>query len=329
MQPHEPERNIGSAWMAFWGITFLASILPTISFARANVADVIEPIRYPWGLLPIELLAFRSLSALAPWIPVFVATLFIASLLHRTYRREYFAASSLIAIIYCSFCTAFYAFGWSMHLKERTELSEHEGSESLPRSEGERRYWELPSFASDLTADAWFRNHSASYRSMAEAVDAVGGYEFEANGEISGGLAWFENGRGHIALNPSLTGPSRFSILIFELTNLFQESKHQEVADRVRRGELNNPAAFALFRESIEFDGIRLHHGVLQELQATLRNIPPEMITWISSTARTFAEYQPPLAYEYFKAQAASGHTAHYLNLFEKHRAEFLATEEK
>jgi hypothetical protein len=160
-------------------------------------------------------------------------------------------------------------------------------------------------------------------------VAAAGGYSFEANSEIAGGLSWFENDRGHIALNPSLTGPGRFSILIFELTNLFQESKHQEVAERVRGGELNNPAVFALLRESIEYDGIRLHHKVLQELQATIRTVPPEMITWISSTARTFSDYQPPLAHEYFKAQEASGHTAHYLNLFEKHRAEYLAAQKK
>jgi hypothetical protein len=183
---------------------------------------------------------------------------------------------------------------------------------------------ELPEFSSDQEADQWFRAHSASYRSMAEAADAAGSYTIAPLPDTPGGLAWFENGRGHIGLNPSLTGATRYSILIFELTNLFQERKHQEVADRVRRGELNNPAAFALLREMIEYDGIRLHHKVLLELQPTLGTIPPGMITWISSTAKTFAEYQLPFAYEYLDAQQASGHTAHYLKLFEKHRAEFV-----
>ena len=187
----------------------------------------------------------------------------------------------------------------------------------------------LPEFASDQEADRWFRENSASYRKMAEAADAAGGYTIEPFADTPGGLAWFENGKGHVGLNPVLTGPTRFSILIFEVTNLFQESKHQGVADRVRCGELNNPAAFALWREMIEFDGIRLHQKVLQELEPAIGTIPPGMITWISSTAKTFAEYQPPLAYDYLKAQQASGHTAHYLRLFEKHRAEFLAKDDK
>jgi hypothetical protein len=44
----------------------------------------------------------------------------------------------------------------------------------------------------------------------------------------------------------------------------------------------------------------------------------------VSSTAKSFAAYRLPYAYDYIKAQAASGHTAHYLRLFEKHRAEYL-----
>jgi hypothetical protein len=188
----------------------------------------------------------------------------------------------------------------------------------------------LPGFSSDREADAWFRSHSAYYRVLAEAVDAAGGYDFEVGGpEVLGGLAWFENGRGHIAMNPVLTGAGRYSILIFEVTNLFQERKHQEVADRVRKGELTDPAVFGLLRESIEYDGIHMHFRVLRELQSSLGTIPPEMITWISTTAKTFADYRPPLAYEYLKAQQAGGHTAHYIKLYEKHRAEFLSAKDK
>ena len=46
------------------------------------------------------------------------------------------------------------------------------------------------------------------------------------------------------------------------------------------------------------------------------------MITWASSTATNLAGYELPFAYDYFRAQAASGHTDHYLRLFEKHTAE-------
>ncbi|MCE9611444.1 MAG: hypothetical protein K8R23_14705 [Chthoniobacter sp.] len=79
----------------------------------------------------------------------------------------------------------------------------------------------------------------------------------------------------------------------------------------------------------IEHDGIRLHHRVLQELQPVLGTVPPEMITWLSSTAKTFTDYQVPYAYDYLRAQQASGHTVGYLKLFEKHRAEVLDSQKK
>ncbi len=53
------------------------------------------------------------------------------------------------------------------------------------------------------------------------------------------------------------------------------------------------------------------------------------MITWVSSTAKTFAEYQPPFAYDYIKAQMASGHTEHFTRLFERHRAEYASNVER
>lgn len=182
----------------------------------------------------------------------------------------------------------------------------------------------LPDFESDQQADRWLREHSSSYQSMAEVVDRRGGCTFCRTAETPGGLAYFKDGRGYIELNDALKGPHRVSVLIFEVTNLYQERRHQEVADRVRRGELNNPAAFGLLRESIEYDGLRLHRNVLVDLQPVLGTVPPEMITWASSTAKSFAAYQLPFAYDYLKAQEASGHTAHYLRLFEKHRAEYL-----
>ena len=182
----------------------------------------------------------------------------------------------------------------------------------------------LPDFESDRQADQWLREHSSRYRSMAEGVDRRGGYTIGRAAEAPAGLAYFKDGRGYIELNDALKGAQRVSVLIFEVTNLHQEPRHQEVAERVRQGELNNPAAFGLLREMIEYDGLRLHRDVLVELKPVLGTVPPEMITWASSTAKSFAEYELPYAYDYLKAQAASGHTAHYLGLFEKHRAEYL-----
>jgi hypothetical protein len=188
---------------------------------------------------------------------------------------------------------------------------------------------ELPDFKSDQAADSWLRENSASYKSMAEVLEKSGGYSIEPSSRIPGGLAYYLEGKGRIELSDTLKGAHRVSVLIFEITNLFQERKHREVTDRVRRGELNDALKFGLLRESIEYDGLRLHLKVLVDLKPSLGIIPAEMITWISSNAKTFADYQLPYAYDYLKAQEASGHTAHYLKLFEKHRAEFLEAKEK
>jgi hypothetical protein len=188
---------------------------------------------------------------------------------------------------------------------------------------------ELPVFESDQEADRWLREHCPLYRRFAETVDKRGGYTISRTTEYPGGVAYFKEGRGYIQLNDVLKGAHRVSVLMFEMTNLYQERRHQDVADRVRRGELNNPPVFGLWRESIEYDGLRMHRDMLLELKPALGTIPPAMITWVSSTAKTFAEYQLPYAYDYLKAQEASGHTAHYLRLFEKHRAEYLNSQRK
>ncbi len=182
----------------------------------------------------------------------------------------------------------------------------------------------LPDFESDQEADRWLRAQSPRYRSMAEGVDRNGGYTIGRTTEMPGGVAYFKGGRGYIELNDTVKGAHRVSLLIFELTNLHQEPRHREVTDRVRQGKLNTPAVFALLREAIECDGLRLHYDVLADLQPVLGAVPPAMITWASSNAKSFAAYRPPFVYDYLKAQEASGHTAHYIRLFEKHRAEYL-----
>jgi hypothetical protein len=183
---------------------------------------------------------------------------------------------------------------------------------------------ELPDFASDAEADRWLRERVPAYRRLAAAVDRRGGYSIDRGTASPGGLAFFRDGRGHIELNDALKGARRVSVMIFELTNLFQEPRHQEVADRVRQGKLDSPHVFGLWREMIEYDGLRLHRDVLADLKRVLGAVPPEMVTWVSSTARTYDEYLLPYAYDYLRAQEAGGHTAHYHRLFEKHRAEYL-----
>lgn len=182
----------------------------------------------------------------------------------------------------------------------------------------------FPEFADDLLADRWLREHSGSYRRMAEGVDGRGGYEIRRTAEYPGGVAYTSRGRGYIELNDVLQGPHRVSVLIFEMTNLHQEERHQEVAQRVRIGVLADPMEFALLREMIEYDGLHMHHQVLRELRPHLDRVPAAMMDWICEGATDLATYRPPWAYDYLKAQRASGHTTHYLRLFERHRREFL-----
>ncbi|MCE9611443.1 MAG: hypothetical protein K8R23_14700 [Chthoniobacter sp.] len=95
---------------------------------------------------------------------------------------------------------------------------------------------ELPAFGSDQEADRWFRENSAFYRSMAKVVEAAGGYTIGSTVEWPGGDAYYKDNQGYIKLNDSLKGAHRFSILIFELTHLYQERHHRELTDRVRLG---------------------------------------------------------------------------------------------
>lgn len=180
----------------------------------------------------------------------------------------------------------------------------------------------IPAFTNDAAADTWVREHSPAYRRMAEFVDARWGCDFGLNTNSAGGLAYVENGRGRIDLAATLTGPRRISVLIFEMMNLRQQDRHEEVTAPVRRGEQTDATLFALRREAVEYDALRLHRDVLIELERAVGELPPEMVTWASSTATNVAGYELPYAHDYFKAQAGSGHTQHYYRLFEKHRAE-------
>ena len=180
----------------------------------------------------------------------------------------------------------------------------------------------VPAFSSDAEADRWLRAHSATYRNMAAFVDTRWGCTFGRTDEWSGGLSYVRDGRGHIDLNDALRGAHRVSVLAFEMCNLFYQDRHDEVTRRVVRGELRDPTHFAMLRESVEYDGLRLHRQVLEELEQGTGLLPPEMVTWASSTATNLAGYTLPLAYDYFKAQEAGAHTAHYLRLFEQHAAE-------
>jgi hypothetical protein len=164
----------------------------------------------------------------------------------------------------------------------------------------------VPAFTNDVAADQWLRQQSPSYLRMAQYVDQKWRTEFGVATNSPGGLAYLKDGKGHIDLNETLKGAHRVSVIVFEMTNLYQQERHEEITTPVRRGELQDATKFALLREAVEYDGLRLHREVLAELERTVGELPPEMITWVSSTATNLSSYALPYAYDYFKAQARS-----------------------
>ena len=180
----------------------------------------------------------------------------------------------------------------------------------------------IPAFTNDVATDQWLRKQSPSYLRMAEYVDRKWGTEFGIATNSPGGLAYLKEGKGHIDLNETLKGAHRVSVIVFEMTNLYQQDRHEEITTPVRRGELQDATKFAMLRESVEYDGLRLHREVLVELERVVGELPPEMITWVSCTATNLSTYALPYAYDYFKAQAKGGHTEHYYRLFKRHTAE-------
>jgi hypothetical protein len=173
----------------------------------------------------------------------------------------------------------------------------------------------LPVFSDDLAADQWLRSQSPFYNSMAIDVEQRGGCIFRDWDEPLG-IVVHENGTRYIQLNNGLKGASRLSILIFEMTNAFQDAKHFEVDRRTRIGAIDHAEIFAVRHELIEYDGLRYHRIVLAELENSMGSIPREMLTWINPNLTTLASYSLPLAHEYLESQDRNGHTDHYRRYF-------------
>lgn len=171
----------------------------------------------------------------------------------------------------------------------------------------------LPDFASDLEAHAWLRKHSPYYNTMAEEVEKAGAVSYGILKARAGGLVERGSGGRRILLAKDLKGAHRISVQIFELTNLYQQKRHDAVDERARLGTIKTPEEFGLLHELIEYDGLRYHRFVLAELDAVLEGgIPREMLTWINPELTNLASYELPLALEFVEAQAKGGHTAHY-----------------
>ncbi len=177
---------------------------------------------------------------------------------------------------------------------------------------------DLPDFDSDYAADQWLREHSAYYQKMVAEIEKRTGYTFRRSGEIPAGLLVWESGRMVVEMSNKLSGAKRVSILIFEITNGYQSAKHQEVDAGANSGRITSPREFGILHELVELDGLRHHRAVLEDLDQTIHGIPAAMLEWIVPDLKTLHDYQVPYAYDFLKAQEASGHTGHYHEWFYK-----------
>jgi hypothetical protein len=166
---------------------------------------------------------------------------------------------------------------------------------------------ELPSFANDKDAGAWLRSKSPFYNAMARGVDGRGGYTFRSWDQPRGTVV-HESGTRYIQLNSDLKEGERLSILIFEITNAFQDGKHLEIDQRARTGAIKTAEVFALRHELIEYDGLRYHRDVLSELDKSMGGIPREMLTWINPQLSTLDSYSLPLVHDYLESQEKGTH---------------------
>lgn len=58
-------------WWVVWLVALLTSIAPLWIHYSRNVPAIIEPLRYPWGLLPAHFLIFRWFGEIFHWIAGF------------------------------------------------------------------------------------------------------------------------------------------------------------------------------------------------------------------------------------------------------------------
>ncbi len=175
---------------------------------------------------------------------------------------------------------------------------------------------DLPEFATDIVADRWLREASATYRQMASTVDSRTGYTIRgADCAWRGNVIW-EGGKPVILLDGKLAGPGRVSILIFELTNCFQAPRHQEIDHGAAEASITSPIEFGLLHELVELDGLRMHRTVLEELNSKLGTVPAAMLHQFNPSADKLGDYQIPLAFDFVKSERSSGHTKHYWDWF-------------
>ena len=185
-------------------------------------------------------------------------------------------------------------------------------------------------FKTDAEADKWLSGASTTYATIVKDIEArknLRGYRFASNKEIAcGNVAWV-NGTLEIQLHPKLSGPLRVSVLIFEMANAYRNPEHQEIDRAVDEGYIQTPEEFGLAHEMLEYEAMRFHRAVLQEIEPRTGTLPADFFFLVIPAPPSAEEYRLPRLYTYLKTQRESGHTAHYYRWFHRRRGQQPAPE--
>ena len=68
--------------------------------------------------------------------------------------------------------------------------------------------------------------------------------------------------------------------------------------------------------ELVEYDGLRLHREVLEELEQSLGKLPPAFFFFADEKPGSVAEYRLPLVTDFIGQMESSGHSAFYRRWF-------------
>ena len=186
---------------------------------------------------------------------------------------------------------------------------------------------QMPEFEKDGDIHEWLQANSKRYRRMAESIDQRGGFEIHRATEInedgritpiSNAFSYNDHGQRKVVLNPKLKQGAAASMIVFEVTNLFQEDRHTEINNDAITGKITCGDEYAILRQLVEFDGLRHHRDVLTELQANSGTLSPDFFSVFPTSARTLEKHELPSVYFLIKSEKHSGHRAYYLTTFER-----------
>lgn len=108
----EPETSshreqVPNLWWAVWLVTLLTSIAPLWIHYSRNVPAIIEPLRYPWGLLPAHFLMFRWLGEIFHWIAGSTLAVGVIARARPGTGHRWIAAMTCVVLIFLSLYGAF------------------------------------------------------------------------------------------------------------------------------------------------------------------------------------------------------------------------------